>query len=61
MARWRCAALRRRCARRWSSPFASKSEIARRLVNQAVFLAIVAADPDNVQAQRTPLYERSRV
>jgi site-specific DNA recombinase len=30
---------------------------ARRLVNQAVFLAIIVSDPDNVQAQRTPLYE----
>jgi hypothetical protein len=32
-------------------------ESARRLVNQAVFLAIVVSDPDNVQAQLTPLYE----
>ncbi|HEX5852527.1 MAG TPA: recombinase family protein, partial [Solirubrobacteraceae bacterium] len=30
---------------------------ARRLVNQAVFLAIVVSDPDNVQAQLTPLFE----
>ncbi len=30
---------------------------ARRLVNQAVFLAIVVSDPDNVQAELTPLYE----
>ena len=29
----------------------------RRLVNQAVFLALVVSDPDNVQAQLTPLYE----
>jgi hypothetical protein len=29
----------------------------RRLVNQAVFLALVVTDPDNVQAQPTPLYE----
>ncbi len=32
-------------------------ESARRLVNQAVFLAIVVSDPDNVQAQLTPLFE----
>jgi hypothetical protein len=29
----------------------------RRLVNQAVFLALVVSDPDSVQAQLTPLYE----
>ncbi len=27
----------------------------RRLVNQAVFLALIVSDPDNIQAQRTPL------
>jgi hypothetical protein len=32
-------------------------ESARRLVNQAVFLALVVSDPDNVQAELTPLYE----
>ncbi len=32
-------------------------ESARRLVNQAVFLALVVSDPDNIQAERTPLYE----
>jgi site-specific DNA recombinase len=29
----------------------------RRLVNQAVFLALIVRDPDNVDAKRTPLYE----
>ncbi len=29
---------------------------ARRLVNQAVFLALVVSDPDNIQAQLTPLF-----
>jgi hypothetical protein len=32
-------------------------ESARRLVNQAVFLAIIVSDPGNIQAQLTPLYE----
>jgi hypothetical protein len=32
-------------------------ESARRLVNQAVFLALVVPDPDNIQAQLTPLFE----
>ncbi len=32
-------------------------ESARRLVNQAVFLALIVSDPDNVQAQLTPLFE----
>jgi site-specific DNA recombinase len=30
---------------------------ARRLVNQAVFLALIVSDPDNIQAQLTPLFE----
>jgi site-specific DNA recombinase len=29
----------------------------RRLVNQAVFLALVVIGPDNIQAERTPLYD----
>jgi site-specific DNA recombinase len=29
----------------------------RRLVNQAVFLALIVSDPNNIQAQRTPLYD----
>jgi hypothetical protein len=29
----------------------------RRLVNQAVFLALIVSDPDGIQAQLTPLYE----
>jgi hypothetical protein len=30
---------------------------ARRLVNQAVFLALIVSEPDNIQAQLTPLFE----
>jgi site-specific DNA recombinase len=30
---------------------------ARRLVSQAIFLALTVSDPDNIQAQLTPLYE----
>jgi hypothetical protein len=29
----------------------------RRLVNQAVFLALIVHDPDNIEAKRTPFYE----
>jgi site-specific DNA recombinase len=29
----------------------------RRLVNQAVFLALIVHDPDNIEARRTPFYE----
>jgi hypothetical protein len=29
----------------------------RRLVNQAVFVALIVCDPDTIQTERTPLYE----
>jgi hypothetical protein len=32
-------------------------QTARRLVNQAVFLALIVSEPDNIQAQLTPLFE----
>ncbi len=37
--------------------YGSLPQSARRLVNQAVFLALIVSDPENIQAELTPLFE----